>query len=582
MAHSHWSRTGEEWPFAELSYPVGSHEVAKTLIPKCFVEKDGVEICEPSFFLSWPPNLFAFTSSYLLATASYGQISADDFWNLAHFEGHPIKVERMAEEWRKQLNSWSEADITFLSTLDVGAWRQRAELSPWLKEAWEIFTSKMQPSPTADTFDLWDEDHRAVVQNLISLHAAADLVCADWGRPGQSSACRNKANDLLLEFGTMATIHPSRGRVLPKSHTPRVGITLRSLSNNLAFHRSSVKVGWNFVESLRQLGTSSDDLATTNSGDIVNVLLCPWPRIVKASDFRPTPDPQDDDVGLFSYEPAGDLSEALQHDLPDVLKAAIAEAEDVDLVVFPESYIDVSDLDTLERILLNSERGPRTYVAGVRSNNRNRVVFGVLGSDGWKRIERDKHHRWLLESSQIRKYQLGSRLHPSRRWWENIPIDRREVEFVGVGRNLTICPLVCEDLARQGEAAALMRDVGPTLIVVILLDGPQESQRWAGRYAGVLGDDPGSAVVTLTSAGMVRRVRGNARALAACVGFWNDRNGVPTEIMLEGDSKAILLSLAATKDEEVTLDHRRAKQNKITLSLSGVTQIHTERRSISE
>ena len=41
------------------------------------------------------------------------------------------------------------------------------------------------------------------------------------------------------------------------------------------------------------------------------------------------------------------------------------------------------------------------------------------------------------------------------------------------------------------EVAELIRDVGPTLVVTILLDGPQLATRWTARYAGVLADDPG-------------------------------------------------------------------------------------------
>jgi hypothetical protein len=35
-----------------------------------------------------------------------------------------------------------------------------------------------------------------------------------------------------------------RCRVLPKRHNPVIGITLRSISSNLAFHQSPVDVVW--------------------------------------------------------------------------------------------------------------------------------------------------------------------------------------------------------------------------------------------------------------------------------------------------------------------------------------------------
>ena len=63
-----------------------------------------------------------------------------------------------------------------------------------------------------------------------------------------------------------------------------------------------------------------------------------------------------------------------------------------------------------------------------------------------------------------------------------------------------------KDLAQIDEAAHVMRSVGPTIVIIPLLDGPQLSSGWAARYASVLADDPGSAVLTLTSYGMACRI----------------------------------------------------------------------------
>ena len=56
--------------------------------------------------------------------------------------------------------------------------------------------------------------------------------------------------------------------------------------------------------------------------------------------------------------------------------------------------------------------------------------------------------------------------------------------------------------------ADVLRAIGPNLVVALLMDGPQIVQRWPGRYATVLADDPGSSVLTVNSYGLVRR--GNA------------------------------------------------------------------------
>jgi hypothetical protein len=69
------------------------------------------------------------------------------------------------------------------------------------------------------------------------------------------------------------------------------------------------------------------------------------------------------------------------------------------------------------------------------------------------------------------------------------------VQVVELGEGITLVSLVCEDLARLDEVADLLRAIGPTLVVTTLLDGPQLASRWTARYASVLADDPGFAVV---------------------------------------------------------------------------------------
>src|SRR5262249_12702355 len=96
------------------------------------------------------------------------------------------------------------------------------------------------------------------------------------------------------------------------------------------------------------------------------------------------------------------------------------------------------------------------------------------------------------------------------------------VEFIETGDGITVVSLVCEDLAQIDDVADVVRSVGPTMIYTPVLDGPQLSSRWAARYASVLADDPGSAVVTLTSYGMVLRSRPHGRALSPVVGLWKD------------------------------------------------------------
>jgi hypothetical protein len=135
------------------------------------------------------------------------------------------------------------------------------------------------------------------------------------------------------------------------------------------------------------------------------------------------------------------------------------------------------------------------------------VHIGVSVGGQWTHIQQSKHHRWSLDDAQISQYHLAGALHPHIRWWEAIEVPRRSVQFVELGGRITLTSLICEDLAQTDEVAGVIRVVGPTMVVTPLLDGPQLSSRWGARYAGVLADDPGSAVLTLTSLGMAQRSR---------------------------------------------------------------------------
>ena len=69
--------------------------------------------------------------------------------------------------------------------------------------------------------------------------------------------------------------------------------------------------------------------------------------------------------------------------------------------------------------------------------------------------------------------------------------------------------------------------------MAVLLDGPQLTSRWAARYASVLADDPGSAVLTLTSYGMVQRSRPPGHDPSSVVALWKDPERGTREISLE-------------------------------------------------
>ena len=122
-------------------------------------------------------------------------------------------------------------------------------------------------------------------------------------------------------------------------------------------------------------------------------------------------------------------------------------------------------------------------------------------------------------------------------------VPRRSVQFVTVAEEITIVSLVCEDLAENDEVAERHPVGRPDGVITVLLDGPQLTSRWAARYASVLADDPGSAVLTLTSFGMVQRSRPAGRDASTVVALWKDPERGIREIPLEPGAQAVLLTV---------------------------------------
>jgi hypothetical protein len=220
-----------------------------------------------------------------------------------------------------------------------------------------------------------------------------------------------------------------------------------------------------------------------------------------------------------------------------LLVAALDEVERVDVVVLPESAVDEDEIDGLEALV--GSHGVQGLIAGVRGHSEqpgqfpgNWVHLAVSTGEQWARFRQHKHHRWSLDEDQIHQYNLGGALHPRLRWWEAMEVPRRSVQFVDVGEGGTVVALVCEDLAQIDDVAEVVRSVGPMIVITPLLDGPQLRSRWAARYASVLADDPGSAVLTLTSLGMAQRCRPQGREPSDVIALWKDPGRGPARSLL--------------------------------------------------
>jgi hypothetical protein len=204
---------------------------------------------------------------------------------------------------------------------------------------------------------------------------------------------------------------------------------------------------------------------------------------------------------------------------------------------------------------------------------RNSVFACTITGERYLEWVQNKHHRWKLERDQIRRYHLGSSLRPDYNWWERIDLSRRECEFRVFRHGLSLAALVCEDLARIDPVQTVIRSVGPNLVIALLMDGPQFERRWSGRYATILADDPGSAVLTLTSLALVRRSNEPGQGEPRQIALWKQAGGRTEELSLPRGAHALLLNLWPDGLTNFTLDGRSDRGTTTNLFLSGVQSI---------
>jgi hypothetical protein len=457
--------------------------------------------------LEWPPDLFALTEAILERSESHRLLLRPPVgaqWPPARIVGWPAAVEDAGRAW----SAWLE--------------NRSGPLPELVSDEWEAFCERAEdPLERLVSGDDW-----RMCEALITLHAIADEACAGLGLAldrADAEGCiyRARARELLAKTGSLARIPTRALRVLPKTLTSPSGTSQRSLSRYACMLGPHIDIRW-YKLPARRRGTGPE-------AEAVNLLMLPWPLRVRESDFRPLDGSvrgQEGELfGLFEFAP----SEKLDLDLLDrVILAARDEVESVDVVTLPEGAVDESEVADLEALLdhhgvgfvnvgvrghpTQPERLPQNWI---HSGISPRLEKGGRDPQGagehWFHIRQHKLNRWSLDEGQIYQYNLGGVLHPHIRWWEGIEVPPRLVRVVELGEGITLVFLVCEDLAQSDGLADVLRAIAPTIVGAFLLDGPQLASRWAARYASVLADDPGSAVLTVTSFGMTERSRPHGR-----------------------------------------------------------------------
>lgn len=499
--------------------------------------------------LEWPPDVFALTNVVLERAEAFRYVLSAKDWPPCRFRDWAQAVQEAGRRW----NAWAEDRAGAMPELVAAQWRVVCEGAEVPLEQVAL-----------------RGDNR-VCEALLTLHAIADEACAGLGVALDSSSAegcvyRARGREVLARTGSLSRIDARLLRVLPKVITPP---TVRpTFSRYACVQGPGIDARWHKIPA-RHRGT---DLRS----EFATLLLLPWPLRVQASDFHSVGSVQqlgNEPYGFFEFAPAEGLDLDLLH---RVLIAARQEAGSVDVVVLPESAVAEGEIDDLETLL--DSHGVIALVAGVRQPTRQPGQFpgnwlhlgynprlekgGSLPSEGhpWFHIRQNKHHRWSLDGSQVAQYHLGGALHPHIRWWEAMDVPRKAIQFVEVAE-LVLTSLVCEDLAHNDDISQLIRSVGPTVVMNMLLDGPQLTSRWTARYASVLADDPGSAVLTLTSYGMVERSRPHGRDASRVIALWKDPTSGVREIPLEPGAYGVLLTVCTDRVPRYSADGRSPARN---------------------
>lgn len=555
--------------------------------------------------LDWPPDVFCLVAAVLHKSGGY----------IRYIYAWPPAAD-MAESKTDQLRKWKAAarrigsDWWYVSSLRFeSSTRRRAiprEIVVWWTEV--IRNTAVTLRQLHDDSEKAEPKYKKLWNALLQLASCADEACIGMGQYETSEFAdlpqykkllpkydilwvaqqrlvaqqvHSSARSMALVASTLTrSIKPSLAAVLPKFHTPQSGITLRSISHNLAFVRPC-EVFPLFAQDFTGTGQAQQGSSPRRT---LNLVLVPWPLHLADSDIRAIPKASQlaDEFGFFSFEPKDEHLTADQlTSIAAILDDARLKIGQIDLVVFPELALSEWSAEQVGVIL--GERFPDgVLVTGIRSNeepygtNKARISQNVGKDLPPHYLDQHKHHRWHLNDSQVKQYALGSVFPSTKRgWWEKINIKSRALHFSTLADNISLSVLVCEDLARQDPAAEFIRCVGPNLVIALLMDGPQLSHRWSARYATVFADDPGSSVLTLTSLGMANRSKalGRGPQRNRVIALWKDHFGRAEEIELQDQSSAVALTLVVEAHPEWTADGRDDSGTSIYLRFKKTTQL---------
>jgi hypothetical protein len=512
----------------------------------------------------WPPDLFAVVGTIIDRSGCYTEASPNRN-DLANHEGYLNEIRLIVKSWKNLLKVPRKLERL---------WREL------IKDHGDIGLDTIIAYPRA--LDL-----------LLMLFAIADDASRGmgWSRLSSSEKLSDFAANVLANDDPERTeikfwlpywprslcviVSPDRAIVLPKSITTTKGCTIRSLSHNLALLPCDTVLSpeWNLASH-----------EAKGNVDPIRLLMVPFPYSIPPGSFKLTSPRRPltnntTHAAFFGLEqrwltPAGKSrldGRALARDLilPLIAEAKAETGAIPTGVVLPECSLSADTTEELVHALKGS--GIELVITGALENGDDgdrplnaAYTFVMQGDDILAARAQSKHHRWRVDQEQANSYNLD--FDPDKtnhQWWEDIDVSIRDLPFYAIRKDMSIVTLICEDLARMDPAMNTIRSIGPNLVVALLMDGPQLSGRWPGRYAGVLADEPGCAVLTLTCAATVdlsnrhyMKVNRKRKTPPRTVGLWRQADGKALHIDLPDKANGVLLTLKTDPKHQTTLDNR--------------------------
>jgi hypothetical protein len=507
----------------------------------------------------WPPDLFAFAATVVDRHGVYAEMEFSGGWDQRAYAFKPAfgaRVSRAAAAWAKDMEP--QADVQRAWNRLIGKARRPAKWN-WKRDV--IFLLIVSDITCRGV----DGEHPDKADNFLY----ADVIFEDL------RLFHEKKGGHFLPYLPKSMcwqVPPSFCCVQPKTNTPSVGCTLRSLSHHLALLPTDgvVETSW--------LVAAPDKTPS----DQFNMLLIPFPFHIPANDFVPNLSSAGKDHCFFSVRQSWLMHNgravginAIANFIVTMIDEAEREADRVHAVVLPELSLDGKLVERIAKAVGKRRKNLELFVAGVLDDlgggHFHNSAFTACFLDGemsyyWRQV---KHHRWKLDQSQISRYNLGYSLRPDQSWWEQIDVSKRRCSFTVIRSGASLATLVCEDLARFDPVLPVINSIGPTLLVALLMDGPQWERRWPGRYATVLADDPGTSVLTLTSLGMINRSTQTGQTPARQIALWKESGADTRELSLPQGEHGLILSLSMRQRDRAPLDKRVQPGRTSSFSLSG-------------